>query len=93
LKNPFENCAIQAVYPSTKHWWANKNSYSHIVFPSAIQNLSLKQRNCNFTGCFLWHWRKNLYWRCLRTGCWGEYFDLRGMQWGTSWPGLFAIYN
>jgi hypothetical protein len=20
LKNPFENCAIQAVYPSTKHW-------------------------------------------------------------------------
>jgi len=22
-------------------------------------------------------WRKNIYWDCSKTGCWGRYFDLR----------------
>jgi hypothetical protein len=26
-------------------------------------------------------WRENTDWGCLRTGCSGEYMDLRGMQW------------
>jgi hypothetical protein len=27
------------------------------------------------------HYRKNTDWGCLRTGCWGQYSELRGMKW------------
>jgi hypothetical protein len=28
-----------------------------------------------------WHKGRNIDWRCLRTGCWGEYLDRREMKW------------
>jgi hypothetical protein len=27
-----------------------------------------------------WHWRRNVGWRCLKIGCWGECLGLRGTR-------------
>jgi hypothetical protein len=39
-------------------------------------------RKCAFLGPKLgrWHWGRNVGWRCLRIGCWGECLGLRGTR-------------
>jgi hypothetical protein len=34
-------------------------------------------------GCKTWSLtlRRNTDWGCLKTGCWGEYLDWRGIKW------------
>ena len=52
---------------------------------SVVSNNNSHERLCSF--CLLFcmgvklgrsHWRRNVGWGCLRTGCWGEYLGLKG---------------
>jgi hypothetical protein len=54
------------------------------VFHLLSENLKLKQFYRLFCMCVklgLSHQGKKVDWGCMRTGCWGEYLDLRGRKW------------
>jgi hypothetical protein len=88
-----------ACYPSIQDLLSSrlllKNSIVQILYKTIVLPVVLYGRG-------LWHWKRNIGWRCLRTGRWRKYLDWkwwsgRRMEkpaWrGAAWFLFFAKYN